>query len=103
MQGIINKKLKIKNKKSFEKEINILKDLENPYILQFYGSFIKNRTMWIILEFCDAGSVLDLMRLTDRNLTEEQIASIVEMVLIGLDFLHEKRKIHRDIKAGNIF
>jgi len=58
--------------------------------------------MWIILEFCDAGSVLDLMRITDSCLTEEQIASIVEMVLNGLNFLHEKRKIHRDVKAGNI-
>ena len=54
------------------------------------------------MEFCDAGSVLDLMRLTDKNLSEEQIASIVEMVLNGLNFIHEKRKIHRDIKAGNI-
>lgn len=58
--------------------------------------------MWIILEFCDAGSVLDLMRITDGCLSEEQIASIVEMVLQGLNFLHEKRKIHRDVKAGNI-
>lgn len=58
--------------------------------------------MWIILEFCDAGSVLDLMRITECNLNEEQIASVVEMALLGLNFLHEKRKIHRDVKAGNI-
>jgi serine/threonine protein kinase len=42
------------------------------------------------------------MSFTDRNLNEEQIASIVDMILKGLAFLHEKKKIHRDVKAGNI-
>jgi serine/threonine protein kinase len=56
----------------------------------------------LIVEYCDAGSVLDLIKITDRNLNEEQIASIIQMVLGGLVFLHEKKKIHRDVKAGNI-
>lgn len=56
----------------------------------------------MIVEYCDAGSVLDLMKITNRNLNEEQIASILQMVLGGLTFLHEKKKIHRDVKAGNI-
>lgn len=42
------------------------------------------------------------MRITDKNLNEEQIASVLHMVLQGLVFLHEKKKIHRDVKAGNI-
>ncbi len=42
------------------------------------------------------------MRITDKNLNEEQIASVVQMVLQGLTFLHDKKKIHRDVKAGNI-
>jgi serine/threonine protein kinase len=70
--------------------------------LQYYGSYVKKDEIWIIVEYCDAGSALDLMSFTDRNLNEEQIASIVEMILKGLAFLHEKKKIHRDVKAGNI-
>jgi len=42
------------------------------------------------------------MKITKKNLTEEHIASIIQMVLRGLQFLHERKKIHRDIKAGNI-
>ena len=42
------------------------------------------------------------MKITKKNLSEEQIASVMQMVLRGLQFLHERRKIHRDVKAGNI-
>ena len=90
------------NIESFKKEINVLKQCNSPYILEYFGSYIKNDSIWIIIEYCDGGSVLDLMRITERNLTEEQIASIITMVLNGLSFLHEQKKIHRDIKAGNI-
>ena len=79
-----------------------MKECESPYILKYYGSYIKENYIWIIIEYCDAGSVLDLMRITDKNLNEEQIASILQMVLQGLVFLHDKKKIHRDVKAGNI-
>ena len=54
------------------------------------------------MEFCDAGSVDDLMKVIESPLNEYQIASIVQMVLLGLKFLHDKKIIHRDIKAGNI-
>lgn len=42
------------------------------------------------------------MRVINTSLNENQIASIVQMVLLGLSFLHDKKIIHRDVKAGNI-
>lgn len=54
------------------------------------------------MESCTAGSVADLMKITDKVLTEPQIATIMKAVLHGLDYLHAQRRIHRDIKAGNI-
>jgi len=48
------------------------------------------------------GSVSDLMRITDEVLTEDQISVVVKDSLKGLVYLHSMRKIHRDIKAGNI-
>ena len=95
-------KIESNSTESFYKEINMLKQCDSPYILKYYSSYIKNNTIWIILEFCDGGSLLDIMRITNKFYSEKEIASIIKMVLKGLQFLHAQRKIHRDIKAGNI-
>ena len=95
-------KIESNNAESFYKEINMLKQCNSPFILKYYSSYIKNNTIWIVLEYCEGGSLLDIMRITKSNYTEKEIASIVKMILKGLQFLHAQKKIHRDIKAGNI-
>lgn len=54
------------------------------------------------MEYCGAGSVSDIMRLRKKTLSESEIATILNDTLKGLEYLHLRRKIHRDIKAGNI-
>ena len=73
-----------------------------PYIVRFYGAYIKDTDFWLVLEYCNAGSVQDIIKMTNRTLTELQIAAVCYAVLKGLEYLHDTRKIHRDIKAGNI-
>jgi len=84
------------------KEINIMKQCKNPYVIEYYGSYFIDTGLWIVMEYCGAGSVSDIMRLCNKSLNEEQIACICCQVLKGLEYLHSIRKIHRDIKAGNI-
>jgi len=83
-------------------EIKIMKQCRSSYIISYYGSYFKENELWIVMEYCGAGSVSDLMRITDKTMNEEQIAVILKDALKGLIYLHSKRKIHRDIKAGNI-
>jgi serine/threonine protein kinase len=54
------------------------------------------------MEYCAVGSVSDAMNITNRTLTEEQIATVCRDILNGLDYLETNRKIHRDIKPHNI-
>ncbi len=69
---------------------------------RFYGAYIKDTDFWLVLEYCYAGSVQDIIKMTNRTLTKVQIAAVCYAVLKGLEYLHDTRKIHRDIKAGNI-
>eukprot|EP00824_Muranothrix_gubernata_P024162 TRINITY_DN6918_c0_g1_i2.p1 TRINITY_DN6918_c0_g1~~TRINITY_DN6918_c0_g1_i2.p1 ORF type:complete len:379 (-),score=80.67 TRINITY_DN6918_c0_g1_i2:42-1178(-) len=56
----------------------------------------------IVMELCGAGSVGDLMKATDAPLEEEQISATLQATLKALSYLHSYKKIHRDVKAGNI-
>merc|ERR1712013_456068 len=58
------------------KETSIMQQCDSPYVVKYYGSYFKNTDLWIVMEYCGAGSVSDIMRL--------------------------RKKTHRDVKAGNI-
>mmetsp|Transcript_433 Transcript_433/g.774 ORF Transcript_433/g.774 Transcript_433/m.774 type:complete len:314 (+) Transcript_433:303-1244(+) len=85
-----------------EEEINILRECESPSVVEYYGAYNKNEEIWIVMEFCEAGSVADLMMHGETCLEEDAICHIAASVLLGLEYLHATNLIHRDIKAGNI-
>ncbi|XP_032808823.2 serine/threonine-protein kinase 3-like isoform X1 [Petromyzon marinus] len=84
------------------KEISIMQQCDSPYVVKYYGSYFKDTDLWIVMEFCGAGSVSDIIRLRNKTLREDEIATVLKSTLKGLEYLHFMRKIHRDIKAGNI-
>lgn len=97
------KKVPINNEiAALKKEISILKQCRHPNIVGYIGSYIKEGELWLIMEFCSAGSVQDFLKITKKTLNEVEIASVCQAVLRGLEYLHDNKKIHRDIKAGNV-
>jgi len=97
------KVLSVENEDTSElqKEIAILKSCKSDNIVAYKGSFEKDQELWIVMEYC-AASLSDLMTICQITLTEEQIAVVMKQSLNGLSYLHSAKKIHRDIKAGNI-
>ncbi|KAI8632493.1 Pkinase-domain-containing protein [Xylariaceae sp. FL1651] len=81
-------------------EIAILSELQSPYVTKYYGSYAKGAELWIVMEFCSGGSCADLMK--PGMIGEDYIAIIVRELLLGLEYLHADKKLHRDIKAANI-
>ena len=100
-----NNKVISYNYNSIQQETSLMKLLRDcQYIVKYYGSYFSRRsnTLWLILEYCSCGSAIDLMLSMDRTFTEYEISSIITMVLKGLDYIHSKNLIHRDIKGANI-
>ncbi|XP_066517576.1 mitogen-activated protein kinase kinase kinase kinase 4-like isoform X7 [Hoplias malabaricus] len=91
-------------------EINMLKKYSHHRnIATYYGAFIKKSPpghddqLWLVMEFCGAGSITDLVKNTKGNkLKEDQIAYISREILRGLAHLHAHHVIHRDIKGQNV-
>ncbi|KAG6175447.1 hypothetical protein E4U27_006254 [Claviceps purpurea] len=81
-------------------EIAILSELQSPYVTKYYGSYAKGAELWIVMEFCAGGSCADLMK--PGLISEDYIAIIMRELLLGLDYLHADKKLHRDVKAANI-
>lgn len=55
---------------SIKKEIAIMKECKSPYIVSYYGSFLKDKNLWLIMEYCAAGSVADLLKIRSEQFTE---------------------------------
>lgn len=87
------------------KEISIMKQLnDSPFIVKYFASYFKNSDLWIVMEYCTAGSASDIMKITEATFNEEQIATILTDTLKGCEYLHLKKKIHRDVKVkGNVY
>ncbi|XP_068654375.1 serine/threonine-protein kinase sid1-like isoform X2 [Aristolochia californica] len=84
-----------------QKEISVLSQCRSPYITEYYGSYLHQTKLSIVMEYMAGGSVADLLQ-TGPPLDETSIACILRDLLHAIEYLHNEGKIHRDIKAANI-
>ena len=91
------------SKNELEFEIQMMREVETPYTVHYYGSVPYDGSLMILMEYCDRGSFRDILDARQRVFSEDQISLILHDLLMGLKLIHEKyRIVHRDIKAANI-
>ena len=84
------------------REIAVLQECVHPNVVRYFGSFMGDEYLWIVMEHCGGGSVRDVLTASGAPLSESQIAFLCGESLKGLVYLHSINKVHRDIKCSNI-
>ncbi|KAI9485796.1 MAG: protein kinase [Benjaminiella poitrasii] len=81
-------------------EILVMKESKHKNIVNFIDSYLWRGDLWVVMEYMEGGSLTDVV--TNNMMMEGQIAAVCKQVLEGLQHLHAKGVIHRDIKSDNI-
>ncbi|XP_073756305.1 serine/threonine-protein kinase Nek11 isoform X4 [Callorhinus ursinus] len=87
-------------------EAQLLSKLDHPAIVKFHASFVEQDNFCIITEYCE-GRDLDCKiqeyKEAGKSFLEGQIIEWFIQLLLGVDYMHERRILHRDLKSKNIF
>jgi len=83
-------------------EKGVTDSMVHPNLLRYYNYWGNQKEIMIEIEYCEGGSILDLMNKRDICLLEEEICEAIKQALEGLIYLHSHKKVHRDIKCANL-
>lgn len=80
------------------REIDVLRGSDHPCIVKYMETYLFQQTLWVVMEFCELGSLSDVRR-KHAELDEQDIAEVLRQCLEGLAYLHASKIVHRDVKV----
>ncbi|KFP69020.1 Serine/threonine-protein kinase Nek5, partial [Cariama cristata] len=97
-------KMPVKEKEASQKEVVLLAKMKHANIVTFYASLQEKNKLYIVMEYCDGGDLMKRINMQHGVLfDEDQILSWFVQISLGLKYIHDKKILHRDVKAQNIF
>ncbi|XP_015473442.1 serine/threonine-protein kinase Nek11 isoform X2 [Parus major] len=87
-------------------EAQLLSKLDHPAIVKFYASFVERDSFCIITEYCEGGDLdfkIQEYKDSGKMFTQSQVIDWFIQLLLGVNYMHERRILHRDLKTKNIF
>ncbi|KIR33185.1 STE/STE20/PAKA protein kinase [Cryptococcus deuterogattii 99/473] len=82
-------------------EIIVMRESQHPNVVNFLDAFlVRGSELWVVMEYMEGGALTDVIE--NNKLEENQIAAICLETCRGLQHLHSRSIIHRDIKSDNL-
>lgn len=98
------RQMSVRDRDASRKEVSLLSKMKHPNIVAFYKSFYDRNNLYIVMEYCDAGDLMNRIQMQrGRVFTEQQIINWFVQICLGLKHIHDRKILHRDIKSQNIF
>ncbi|XP_041529852.1 serine/threonine-protein kinase Nek3 isoform X5 [Microtus oregoni] len=86
------------------KEAVLLAKMKHPNIVAFQESFEAEGHLYIVMEYCDGGDLMQkIKQQKGKLLPEDTILNWFVQICLGVNHIHKKRVLHRDIKSKNVF
>lgn len=86
-----------------ENEIRILETMNHPHVIRYFGNFKHRRALYIMMEYCDGGTLQDFICRQPDLISEQLIKEIFAQLVTAIYYLHSRNIVHRDLKPANIF
>ncbi|KAK6486821.1 serine/threonine-protein kinase Nek5-like [Huso huso] len=97
-------RMPVKEKEASRKEVTLLSRMKHPNVVTFLNSFEEKMKLYIVMEYCDGGDLMKRISMQRGLLfAEAQILDWFVQICMGLKHIHDRKVLHRDIKAQNIF
>ena len=86
----------------FQRELSVAKALNHPNIVRVLDQGEAEGALFFVMEFCEQGSVGELMGRSGGRLNPARAGEIALEALAGLEYAHLLNIVHRDLKPGNL-
>lgn len=88
-------------KQKILREVDLQRDLKHRNVVEFHSYFEDDNNVYIILENCSRKSLVHVLK-HRKCLTEPEVRYYMQQLVEGVQYVHQRRIIHRDLKLGNM-
>lgn len=83
------------------REVRIMKMLDHPNIVKLYQVIETEKTLYLVMEYASGGEVFDYL-VAHGRMKEKEARAKFRQIVSAVQYCHQKRIIHRDLKAENL-